>query len=113
MSRTAVRLEGFEELQERLKKNATLEDVKTVVQYRGVQMQDVAQTVCPRRTGQLADGITLEILDGGLTAEVAPHTNYAGYVEWGTRFMSAQPYVRPAYMQESERFKADLSKLMK
>lgn len=113
MSRTAVRLEGFEELQERLKKNAKLEDVKTVVQYRGSQMQDVAQTVCPRRTGQLADGITLEILDGGLTAEVAPHTNYAGYVEWGTRFMNAQPYVRPAYMQESERFKEDLSKLMK
>ncbi len=113
MSRTAVRLEGFEELQARLKKNATLEDVKTVVQDRGRQMQDVAQTVCPRRTGQLANGITLEILDEGLTAEVAPHTNYAGYVEWGTRFMSAQPYVRPAYMQESERFKADLSKLMK
>lgn len=113
MSRTAVRLEGFEELQERLKKNAKLEDVKTVVHNRGRQMQDVAQTVCPRRTGQLANGITLEILDGDLTAEVAPHTNYAGYVEWGTRFMSAQPYIRPAYMQESERFKADLSKLMK
>lgn len=113
MSRTAVRLEGFEELQARLKKNATLEDVKTVVHDRGTQMQDVAQTVCPRRTGQLANGITLEILDGGLTAEVAPHTNYAGYVEWGTRFMNAQPYVRPAYMRESERFKEDLSKLMK
>ena len=52
-------------------------------------------------------------MDNGLTAEVAPHTNYAGYVEWGTRFMNAQPYVRPAYMQESERFKEDLSKLMK
>ena len=113
MSRTAVRLEGFEELQARLKKNATLEDVKTVVQYRGAQMQDVAQTVCPRQTGNLADSITLEIMDNGLTAEVAPHTNYAGYVEWGRRFMNAQPYVRPAYMQESERFKEDLSKLMK
>lgn len=113
MSRTAVRLEGFEELQERLKKNATLEDVKTVVQHRGAQMQDVAQTVCPRQTGNLAASITLEIMDNGLTAEVAPHTNYAGYVEWGTRFMNAQPYVRPAYMQESERFKEDLSKLMK
>ena len=76
-------------------------------------MQDVAQTVCPRQTGNLADSITLEIMDNGLTAEVAPHTNYAGYVEWGTRFMNAQPYVRPAYMQESERFKTDLSKLMK
>lgn len=113
MSRTAVRLEGFEELQERLKKNATLEDVKTVVQDRGRKMQDVAQTVCPRQTGNLAASIKLEIMDNGLTAEVAPHTNYAGYVEWGTRFMNAQPYVRPAYMQESERFKTDLSKLMK
>lgn len=113
MARTAVRLEGFDELQARLKKNATLEDVKTIVRYRGSEMQSVAQEICPRDTGNLAASITLEITDGGMTAEVAPHMNYAGYVEWGTRFMNAQPYLRPAYMQESERFKEDLSRICK
>ena len=113
MSRTSVKLEGFKEFEAKLKANVKLEDVKTVVMFRGSEMQDVAQTVCPRDTGKLADSITLEIGDGGMTAEVAPHTNYAGYVEWGTRFMAAQPYIRPAYMQESARFKEDLKRLMK
>ena len=76
-------------------------------------MQNVSQEICPRDTGTLSRSITLEMTDGGMTAEVAPHTNYAAYVEYGTRFMDAQPYMRPAYMQESARFKADLAKLMK
>lgn len=113
MSSTGVKLEGFEEFKARLKKNASLEDVKRIVQNRGSEMQNVSQEICPRDTGTLARSITREIRDGGLTAEVAPHTNYAAYVEYGTRYMDAQPYMRPSYMQESARFKADLAKLMK
>ena len=113
MGRTAVKLEGFEELQAKLKSNVKLEDVKTVVRYHGSEMQQTAQSVCPRDTGELADSITLELIDSGMTAEVAPHKNYAGYVEWGTRYMDAQPYIKPAYLQQSRRFKDDLKKLCK
>ncbi|MDO4803886.1 MAG: HK97 gp10 family phage protein [Lachnospiraceae bacterium] len=113
MGRTAVKLEGFKEFEAKLKKNVKLEDVKAVVQYHGSEMQQTAQIVCPRDTGNLAGSITLELTNGGMAAEVAPHTNYAGYVEWGTRFMDAQPYIRPAYLQQSKRFKDDLSKLCK
>ena len=69
--------------------------------------------ICPRDTGNLANSITLESADNGFTAEVEPHTDYAAYVEYGTRFMPAQPYMRPAFIQESARFKSDLEKLMK
>lgn len=113
MSSTGVRLEGFEELQARLKKNVKLENVKVVVQHHGSQMQQTAHDLAPNRTGQLQRSITHEERDGGFTAEIAPHTNYAAYVEYGTRYMAAQPYMRPAFMQQSERFKADLAKLMK
>ena len=108
-----VKLEGFEEFKAKLKKNVKLEDVKTVVQYHGSEMQTTAHMICPRDTGTLADSITLVELDNGMTVEVEPHTNYAAYVEYGTRYMSAQPYIRPAFMQQSARFKSDLSKLMK
>ena len=113
MSSTGVKLEGFEELKARLKKNVKLEDVKTVVRDHGSEMQNTAQEICPRASGRLSDSIKLELTDGEMTAEVAPHENYAAYVEYGTRYMNAQPYMRPAYMQESARFKADLAKLMK
>ena len=113
MSSTGVKLEGFEEFQSRLKKNVKLEDVKVVVQYHGSQMEQTARIICPKRSGDLRRSIRLNIVDNGFAAEVAPHMNYAGYVEWGTRYMAAQPYIRPAFMQQSARFKADLAKLMK
>ncbi len=108
-----VKLEGFDELQAKLKKNVKLEDVKVVVQYNGSEMQTTANLICPKDTSNLANSITLELTDGGFTAEVEPHMDYAAYVEYGTRYMSAQPYMRPAFMQQSARFKSDLSKLMK
>ncbi len=108
-----VKLEGFEEFKAKLKKNVKLEDVKACVQKHGSEMQTTAHLICPRDTGTLADSITLVELDNGMTVEVEPHTNYAAYVEYGTRYMSAQPYMRPAFMQESARFKSDLRKLMK
>ena len=113
MSSTGVKLEGFEELKARLKKNVKLEDVKRLVHRHGDEMQNTAHYICPRDTGTLARSITLEMKDGNMTAEVAPHTNYAAYVEYGTRYMNAQPYMRPAFLQESARFKADLAELMK
>ena len=113
MSSTGVRLEGFEELQARLKKNVKLEDVKVVVQYHGSQMQQTAHDLAPNRTGHLQESIKLELVNNGMTAEVTPGMNYAAYVEYGTRYMAAQPYMRPAFMQQSARFKADLAKLMK
>ena len=108
-----VKLEGFEEFKAKLKKNVKLEDVKVVVQYNGSEMQTTANLICPKDTSNLANSITLELTDGGFTAEVEPHMDYAAYVEYGTRYMSAQPYMRPAFMQQSARFKSDLSKLMK
>ena len=113
MSSTGVRLEGFKEFQVKLKDSAKLDDVRRAVQYRGSRLQQIAHDLAPNRTGQLQRSITHEERDGGFTAEIAPHTNYAGYVEWGTRYMAAQPYIRPAFMQESARFKSDLAKLMK
>ena len=35
------------------------------------------------------------------------------YVEFGTRFMDAQPFVRPAFKQQVPIFKSDMKKLVK
>ena len=115
MSRTSgfISFVGLEELQARLRENVRLEDVKTMVKYHGSQMQQTAHDLAPNDTGRLQDSIKLELTDGGFTAEVAPHTDYAAYVEYGTRFMEAQPYIRPAFMQESARFKAELARLVR
>ena len=48
-----------------------------------------------------------------MTAEVTPKAEYAPYVELGTRFMAAQPYLKPAFEEQKRKFKSDMNKLTK
>lgn len=53
----------------------------------------------PVRTGNNRRSINTQIEDDGLKirAQIGPNTDYAVYLEMGTRFMAAQPFIRPAY----------------
>lgn len=57
--------------------------------------------------------IGLEITDGGMTAEVESTAEYAGYQEYGTRFMKGKPHIRPAFDEQKGKFKSDLGKLVR
>ena len=61
----------------------------------------------------MKQSIGLDITDGGLTAEVEPTADYAAYVEYGTRFMEAQPYLKPAYDEQKKKFIKDLNELVR
>ena len=50
---------------------------------------------------------------GRFKYKVAPGTSYAAYVELGTRKMSAQPFIKPAFDNQKEEFKKDLERLVK
>ena len=117
-----IKLEGMEKLQVKLKKNVQMSKVKQIVKDNGAALQEAAQRKAPVGTpqstgipgyvgGTLKRSIGLEIRDGGLTAEVEPTAEYAAYVEYGTRYMNAQPYMRPYYTAQKEKFKSDLKKL--
>lgn len=124
-----IEFEGLYELQMALKENITLDDVKKVVKKNGEQLQRLSQRnaqfkghygwkkgsgrVFKKPTGNLKRSIGLEITDGGMTAEVEPSAEYAAYVELGTRKMSAQPYLKPSYEVQKEKFKNDMDKLTK
>lgn len=113
----AVTIKGLSKLQKALKKNATLEDVKTVVKKHGAQMQDQmivnAEFKKNYQTGATKRSIRGEVKDAGMTYEAGPTTHYSPYLEHGTRFMEAQPFVRPAFDDQKGKFKTDLKKLMK
>ena len=107
-----IKIVGMEKLQKKLKKNVRLDDVKRVVRHNGAEMQEKAQRNAPVDTGTLKRRIGLEITDGGMSAEVEPTAAYAPYVELGTRFMEAQPYLKPAFDEQKEKFKKDMKKLV-
>lgn len=107
-----VKIVGMEKLQRKLKQNVRMDDVKRVVRHNGAEMQTKAQQNAPVDTGTLKRSIGIEITDGGMTAEVEPTADYAPYVELGTRFMEAQPYLGPAFNEQKEKFKKDMKKLV-
>lgn len=112
-----IRIEGLEELQKKLKKNANMDDVKKVVRHNGSQLQQKIQEKADFKkgyqTGTTKRSVGLEITDGGLTAEAGATTEYAEYLEFGTRFMEAQPFVKPAMEEQAKKFESDLQKLVK
>ena len=112
-----IKAEGLEELQKKLKANVTLDDVKKVVRHNGAELQKKIQSKADftkgYQTGTTKRSVGLEIKDGGLTAESGPETEYAPYLEYGTRFMEAQPFVRPAFDAQKKEFQNDMKKLVR
>lgn len=71
-----------------------------------------AKDVCPVDTGNLRASIHTEIEP--LKGEVGTNVEYATYVECGTRYQDAQPYLEPAYLKNKDKIadgiKKELSK---
>lgn len=113
----SLKIEGLDKLEKALKENVKMDDVKRVVRHNGSQlqekMQDNAEFVKGYQTGTTKRSIGLEITDGGFTAEVEPTTDYSPYLEYGTRFMDAQPFVKPSHDAQSKKFKSDMQKLVR
>lgn len=108
-----MKITGIDALQKKLRKNVTLDDVKYIVKSNIVNMNKSMQKLAPVDTGYMKRSITSEFTDGGLTGTTEPHTDYAGYVEHGTRFQAAQPFVKPSFDVQKKVFKNDLERLTK
>jgi HK97 gp10 family phage protein len=65
-----------------------------------LNIQNYARLVAPVDTGRLRSSIFVRRGDGYV--EVGSNVQYAAYVEFGTRHMAAQPYLRPAIMMGVE-----------
>ncbi len=112
-----IKVDGLDKLEKALKKNATLDKVKKLVRENGKDLQKGIQVKADfekgYQSGTTKRSVGLEFSDGGMTADSGPTTEYSPYVEWGTRFMQSQPFVRPALEEQGQKFKADLDELMK
>lgn len=113
----SIRVTGLKKLQRALKENVTMADVKRVVRHNGQQMHqkivDNAEFKKGYQTGTTKRNVAGSSEDGGFAYEAEPTTEYSQYLEYGTRFMDAQPFVRPAYAEQKEKFKKDIQKLVR
>lgn len=72
-------------------------EVAKDLQRRALRVDAAAKRLCPVDTGRLRSSITNELgNDGGLVAVIGTNVEYAPYVELGTRYAPAQPFLLPA-----------------
>lgn len=104
----SISFDGIVDAQNMLKKMADLTTVKQAVADSGSELENVTirnmgQTYRKTdyngkrySTGATQQSVKSVQKNGGLTVEVKPDTEYFPYVELGTRFMAAEPTLKPA-----------------
>lgn len=112
-----IRINGLEALGAKLSKIKDMESAKQIVRINGAELNQkmVRNAVFTRgySTGQTRRSINMSVEDGGMTVVSKPTTEYASYVEYGTRKMAAQPFVKPSFEAQKPIFIEDLKKLVK
>ena len=111
--KSSLSIKGIDQLVKHLDKAASLKDVQQVVKSNTSNMTANMQKLVPVDTGYMKRSIKMELTEGGSSGQAGPHTDYSAYVEYGTRFQSAQPFVKPAYNEQKGVFIKDLERLIK
>lgn len=119
--RCKIDMRGLSQLEKKLLKGVSKEKISQVVRLNTAELTQKAKDRAPVSTektnpggahGQLKRSIIPSVGSGGLAGKVNATVDYAEYVELGTRFMAAQPYMKPAFDQQKEVFLDDMKKLL-
>ena len=117
-SRISITLEGSAKLKKALLDKAQMTAVKRIVSKHGdllnnrMKRQTTVSYIKGYSTGDTAGSINTSFASDGLSVSVGATTLYAPYVEYGTRYMDAEPFVRPVFDVQKSAFIADLKSLM-
>lgn len=71
----------------------------------GGKAETYAKAICPVDTGNLRNSITHQQYDEN-TEVIGSNVYYAPFVELGTRYQQARPYLRPAAENHSDEYRA-------
>ena len=117
-----VKIEGLQALISDLDaRKYTGKQIRNVVMKNGADLQEDAQKRMTKTVayvkgyskGTTRRSTTLTISDNGMKAAVAPATSYFPYVEYGTRYMEAEPTLNPAFQKIKQQFYKDVIGLVK
>lgn len=81
-----------------------LRNTEEMVYWAVHEIETIAKGIVPVDTGALQASI--EGTAAGMEGHVVVGEYYAGYVEFGTRYMPAQPYLQPAVDEVAPEFEA-------
>lgn len=91
------------------RRNAPKQTVQ-VVKNNAEEIKAIAKKKAPKDTWFMHDSIYTR--HSGMMSIIHSPAPYSGYVENGTRFMDAQPFMYPAVEQQQAKFQKDLQDVM-
>ena len=108
---------GDKELMRKLNRMSKMKEAKEIVKDNTTQLQgkmmNNAIFTKGYSVGATKRSIAISFENGGLTGFVEPKTKYSPYLEFGTRYMSAQPFVGISFHQQVKTFYKDMHNLVK
>jgi len=108
-----LKIKGAKALKKQLTEDAELKLVKRLIKYHTTELNSKAMIKAPVDTGFLKRSLTVAMEEDGMTGRVKATADYAGYVEKGTRFMAAKPYLEPSLNEVKPGFLDDLKRMKK
>lgn len=101
MTETNVKWSGLDKLMEDFgaTAGATIEAANSAMKTTTGKVQAQAKQIAPKRTGFMANNISVEPVKKtatSVTGTVNAKADYSSFVEFGTYKMSAEPFIRPA-----------------
>ena len=106
-------IEGGDEMVRAIRGRFNHDKVATVVKRNTSQAQQKAMRLAAVDTGFMKRSITMRIDITGLAGYIVAGASYSSYVEFGTRYMDSQPFMRPAARQQAPVFMNDLRNLIR
>ena len=94
-----------------LKDKETIERLKMVIRRRISQMRKMSKNLAPKRTYYLKN--SHKIRCRGLYGAVYNDAEYSPYVEYGTRYMRAQEFLKRAFDRTVPLFEADCQAVLR
>lgn len=115
-----ISFKGLDKLEKKLIENVKMEEVKKIVRDNGLALQgNVVKNAGEATfykgffTGNLKQDVAghgLKLSDGGLTAKVSTTAEYGYWLEFGTRYMEAEPFLKPSLDTVGPQFEDDMKK---
>jgi len=118
MARVSYSVHGLDKLEKGLLKRAQIEGMKQIVKKHTTELQQKAMAnasstyVKGYSTGATKKSIGIGFEDGGLTGITGLGMSYDEYVELGTRFMAAEPLLKPLFNQRKSMFISEIKKVI-
>ena len=108
-----IEIEGGDELVRSITKRVDADRVVPVIRRNTTQAQAKAMRLAAVDTGFMKRSITMRIDITGLAGYIVAGASYSSYVEFGTRYMDSQPFMRPAAREQAPIFISDLRNLIR